>query len=107
MYVATSAPYGYKKDEHDRHRLVVDERYAPTVRLIFFLAKDGKGISQTRSYLNGQHILRPWRSIQTVMDGTLTGKTTKGVMNGATTAFGEFYVIPFTCKSDRYKGDVG
>ena len=59
MYVATSAPYGYKKDEHDRHRLVVDERYAPTVRLIFSLAKDGKGISQIRSYLNEQHILRP------------------------------------------------
>ena len=59
MYVATSAPYGYKKDEHDRHRLVVDERYAPTVRLIFSLAKDGKGISQIRNYLNEQHILRP------------------------------------------------
>ena len=59
MYVATSAPYGYRKDEHDRHRLVVDERYAPTVRLIFSLAKDGKGISQIRSYLNERHILRP------------------------------------------------
>ena len=59
MYVATSAPYGYKKDEYDRHRLVIDERYAPTVRFIFSLAKDGKGISQIRSDLNERHILRP------------------------------------------------
>ena len=59
MYVATSAPYGYRKDADDRHRLVIDERYAPTVRLIFSLAKDGMGISQIRNYLNGQHILRP------------------------------------------------
>ena len=59
MYIATSAPYGYRKDEHDRHRLVVDERYAPTVRLIFSLAKDGKGISQIRNHINGMHILRP------------------------------------------------
>lgn len=59
MYVATSAPYGYRKDAADRHRLVIDERYAPTVRLIFSLAKDGMGISQIRNYLNGQHILRP------------------------------------------------
>ena len=59
MYVATSAPYGYRKDADDRHRLVIDERYAPTVRLIFSLAKDGMGISQIRNYINGQHILRP------------------------------------------------
>lgn len=59
MYVATSAPYGYRKDADDRHRLVIDERYAPTVRLIFSLAKDGMGISQIRNHLNGQHILRP------------------------------------------------
>lgn len=59
MYVATSAPYGYKKDPDDRHRLVIDERYAPTVRMIFSLAKDGMGISQIRNYINGRHILRP------------------------------------------------
>lgn len=59
MYIATSAPYGYKKDENDHHRLVIDERYAPTVRLLFKLAKDGMGISQIRNYINSQHILRP------------------------------------------------
>ena len=59
MYVATSAPYGYQKDKEDRHRLVIDERYAPTVRMIFDLAKEGKGISAIRSHINTLHILRP------------------------------------------------
>ncbi len=59
MYVATSAPYGYQKDKEDRHRLVIDERYAPTVRMIFDLAKEGKGISAIRSHINMLHILRP------------------------------------------------
>ncbi len=59
MFVGSSAPYGYKKDPEDRHRLVIDERYAPTVRMIFSLAKDGMGILQIRNYINGRHILRP------------------------------------------------
>ena len=59
MYVATSAPYGYQKDKEDRHRLVIDERYAPTVRMIFDLAKERKGISAIRSHINTLHILRP------------------------------------------------
>lgn len=59
MYISTSAPYGYKKDPADRHRLVIDERYAPTVRMIFSLAKDGMGILQIRNYINSRHILRP------------------------------------------------
>lgn len=59
MYISTSAPYGYKKDPSDRHRLVIDERYAPTVRMIFSLAKDGMGILQIRNYINSRHILRP------------------------------------------------
>ena len=54
MYISTSAPYGYKKDPADRHRLVIDERYAPTVRMIFSLAKDGMGILQIRNYINSR-----------------------------------------------------
>ena len=58
-FLSTSAPYGYRKSSEDKYKLEIDERYAPTVRLIFKMAKDGKGISQIRNYLNGQHILRP------------------------------------------------
>ena len=50
MYVATSAPYGYQKDKEDRHRLVIDERYAPTVRMIFDLAERGKHFRNPQSH---------------------------------------------------------
>lgn len=59
MYVATSAPYGYQKLPEDHHRLIVDERYAPVVRVIFKLALDGMGISSIRNEINQKHILRP------------------------------------------------
>jgi hypothetical protein len=50
-FLSTSAPYGYRKSSEDKYKLEIDERYAPTVRLIFKMAKDGKGISQIRNYL--------------------------------------------------------
>ena len=59
MYMGGSAPYGYRKDPDDPHRLLIDERYAPNVRKIFELAKDGKGICKIRNYMNSQHILTP------------------------------------------------
>ncbi len=59
MYVAPLAPYGYKKDPADYHRLVIDERYAPNVRRIFELAKEGLGVTRIAGYMNAQHILTP------------------------------------------------
>ena len=58
MFVGSSAPYGYMKDPDDRHRLIIDERYAPVVRKIFDLAKEGMGAAKISNYLNSQHILR-------------------------------------------------
>ena len=59
MFIGSSAPYGYMKDPNDRHRLIIDERYAPIVRKIFDLAKDGMGAQMISNYLNSRHILRP------------------------------------------------
>lgn len=59
MYLGTSAPYGYRKDPSDHHHLLIDERYAPNVRMIFDMALDGKGISAIRKIMNEKHILRP------------------------------------------------
>lgn len=59
MYVSTSAPYGYQKLPEDHHKLIIDERYAPTVRVIFKMALDGMGISAIRNEINQRHILRP------------------------------------------------
>ena len=58
-FMATSAPYGYRKDPEDRNHLLIDEETAPVVRKIFELALQGYGIYRIRMYLNDQHILRP------------------------------------------------
>ena len=41
--LGTRAPYGYRKDEQDRKKLVVDEEAAAVVRRIFQLTIEGKG----------------------------------------------------------------
>ena len=59
MYMGGSAPYGYRKDPNDKHKLLIDERYAPNVRKIFELAKGGKGISAIRKICDDMHFPRP------------------------------------------------
>ena len=59
LFVSTSPPYGYLKDPVDHNHLIIDEKAAPVVRLIFQMALDGNGISKIRNHLNTSHILRP------------------------------------------------
>ncbi len=40
-YMATTAPFGYQKDEKDHNHLVIDEVTAPVVELIFSIAEEG------------------------------------------------------------------
>ena len=47
--LGTRAPYGYRKDENDRKRLVIDEEAAAIVRRIFAMCAAGNGHSQ-RAY---------------------------------------------------------
>ncbi len=58
-YVGAFTPYGYLRDEADRHRLVVDEGAKDTVRLIFSLFKDGMSIGKIAERLNKIGILSP------------------------------------------------
>ena len=44
--LGTRAPYGYRKNEQDRKKLVVDEEAAAVVRRIFALCAAGQGPSQ-------------------------------------------------------------
>ena len=59
LYVSTSPPYGYLKDPNDHNHLIIDEKTAPVVRMIFQMALDGAGIAKIRNHLNASHILRP------------------------------------------------
>jgi DNA invertase Pin-like site-specific DNA recombinase len=53
------APYGYKKSEREKNKLVPDEDSAKVVRLIFSLACEGKRATETAKILNAQGIPSP------------------------------------------------
>ncbi len=57
--VSPSYPYGYKKSEKNRYKLVPDEEAAKNVQLIFTLYKDGLNIPKIAKELNQREILVP------------------------------------------------
>ena len=59
QYIAAFPLYGYAKDPADHNHLIIDEKAAPVVKLIFQMALDGAGIGKIRNHLNASHILRP------------------------------------------------
>lgn len=59
LYLSTLPPFGYLKDPADHHKLIVDEETAPTVRLIFGLAAQGKGTNGIARYLAANKIPCP------------------------------------------------
>ncbi len=57
--VAAFAPYGYRKAEYDKNRLVVDSTAAEIVRKIFLWKMEGMANSAIAEKLNGLGILSP------------------------------------------------
>lgn len=53
------APYGYKKSETDKHRLIPDENTAWVVRKIFKLASEGISPFKISTILKNERILKP------------------------------------------------
>lgn len=58
-YMSGFAPYGYRKDPADRHRFLIDEAAAETVRNIYTLYLEGVSVQKIAERLNGQQILPP------------------------------------------------
>ncbi|MFI3238871.1 MAG: recombinase family protein [Lachnospiraceae bacterium] len=58
-YVGNFCPYGYKRDELNRHKLVVDENIRDTIQMIFSLFKDGVSIGKIADRLNAMGVLSP------------------------------------------------
>ena len=58
-FIGAFAKYGYRKDPHDRHRLLIDEEAAEVVRLIYQLYLGGTGIRGIVRYLNDRGIPNP------------------------------------------------
>jgi len=53
------APFGYIKDPNQKNHWVIDEEYAPVVRMIFQMYADGVGRGKLRDYLNENRIPTP------------------------------------------------
>ncbi len=58
-FIGAKAPYGYKKDPNDKNHLIIDERFAPVVRRIYGMARDGIGLRQIARMLCDEQISRP------------------------------------------------
>lgn len=58
-YVGNFCPYGYKRDEVNRHKLIIDENVREAVQMIFSLFKDGVSIGKIADRLNAMGVLSP------------------------------------------------
>jgi len=59
QFIGSCVPYGYKKSEEDRHKLVIDEDTAAHVRRIFDLRHQGMGYHRIAGLLNAEGIASP------------------------------------------------
>ena len=57
--MATTPPFGYKKDENDHNHLVIDEVTAPVVELIFSIAEEGVGLHTICNRLRRAKVMKP------------------------------------------------
>ena len=58
-YMATTAPFGYQKDDKDHNHLVIDEVTAPVVELIFSIAEEGVGLYTICNRLRKAKVIKP------------------------------------------------
>lgn len=88
LYVQYYAPYGYKKSENERHKLVIDENVADNVRMIFSMYSEGfsqgkiakeltaRGIDTPKKYKGFEVKINEWRNDtigRILKDPTYTG----------------------------------
>lgn len=59
QFLGAFAPYGYRKCEDDKHRLVIDEEAAAIVRRIFEMRRSGTAYGRIAATLNQEGILSP------------------------------------------------
>ena len=59
QFLGAFAPYGYKKDPSDRHKMIIDEETAKVVRRIYDLYLEGYSIKRISYILTDSQILTP------------------------------------------------
>lgn len=61
QFVENSTPYGYKKEENDKHKIIIDEEVADNIRKIYDMYIGGKTGTQIAEYLNSKKVKNPSR----------------------------------------------
>ena len=59
QYLAAYAPYGYRKSDEDKHKLVIDEESAAVVKRIYELRSSGMAYGKIAATLNTEGVLSP------------------------------------------------
>ena len=59
QYLTSYAPYGYRKSDEDKHKLVIDETAAGVVRRIFDMRRSGMAYGKIAAALNQEGIPSP------------------------------------------------
>lgn len=58
-YIGSKAPFGFKKDPDDKHKLIIDERVKPIIELVYELCLEGKGTQLISQEMMKRKIPRP------------------------------------------------
>lgn len=114
-YMATFAPYGYKKSPEDHNRIVIDEEAADVVRLIFRLYEEcgvkaevarhlnEKNIATPQEYAKKKGIAKHWKYEQEkkFWNGSIIGRILKNPIYIGNTVFHKKEVIEVGSKRTR------
>ena len=98
-FIGNKAPFGYLKDPNDKNHLVIDERYAPTVRRIYELYLDGNGVHKIARILREEKLIKPAAAAVEFVDAySVHVNSDEDVYNwrdGVTELFPLFLQIPY------------
>ncbi|MDF2685442.1 MAG: Recombinase [Clostridia bacterium] len=76
-FIGSYAPYGYKKDDKNRNKLIIDNETAPYVQMLFKMCLQGDMLLEIANKLSAQGIPTPAES----KNLTISPKRFKGVWN--------------------------
>lgn len=99
-YVASFAPYGYRKAENNRNQLVVDRYAAEIVRKIFEWKMDGMAVSAIAKNLNGLGVLSPREYKKSI------GSNYKGGFSGAVKSVWSSSTVKRILTNEMYLGHL-
>ncbi len=68
-FIEGSVTYGYKKDENDKYRIIIDEKIAPIIKKIYSLYIEGSGPKRIAQILNDEEIETPSQYLKLKVTG--------------------------------------